>query len=137
MLENLTFELDGSLPSWNDYIDLVGRNRFLCREFTTAWKDRIEFEIWEALPQGVLDSLPLRTPLRLTVRVWRANRLRRDIHNLWVKPALDAFTEVGIWPDDSEKFIPQIDLIYMGVDKNHPHLSFEFRAIEVADEEHI
>lgn len=130
MLDKLTFTLDGSLPSWNDYIALVGRNRYLCREFTTAWKDHIEYETWEALPQGVLNSLPLKTPTRLTVRVWRANHLRRDIHNLWVKPALDAFVGMGILPDDSEQFNPQIELCYMGVDKTHPRIQFEFTPLE-------
>ncbi len=120
--DSLTLVISGVLPSWNDYINLVGRNRFLCREFTVGWKDYLEAATWEYFDQETLDSFPLPGPIHLIVRVWRPNRIRRDLNNLWLKTACDAFTEVGIWVDDSEVYVPLQTILYMGVDLSLIHI---------------
>lgn len=125
-LDNLYVMLPGVLPSWNNYSDLVGRNRFLVRTFTQGWKDWAEWHTWEYLDQETLDELPLAGPLAVTVRVWRPNAIRRDIHNLFLKPVFDAFTEVGIWPDDSEDYCRSVTYTLAGIDRANPRIEFFF-----------
>lgn len=131
MLNHLEFTLPGVFPSWNNYIDLAGRQRFRQRQFEAGWKDWSEWLTWEAIPQALLDRLPLQEPVKLTVEVWRDSYRRHDIHNLYIKPTLDAFTEVGIWEDDNELINPQITIIYRGVDKENPRLKFTFDTLKV------
>jgi Holliday junction resolvase RusA-like endonuclease len=81
------------------------------------------------LTRKCLDTFPLSYPLKCTVRIWRPNAIRRDIHNLFLKPVFDAFSEVGIWPDDSETYCPVVEYIFMGIDRINPRIEFTFERI--------
>lgn len=129
-LDSLYVLLPGVIPSLNDYKNVITGNRFEGGRFESGWKDWAEWHTWEWLDQEILDELPIRTPAVVTVRVWRPNLIRRDIHNLFLKPVFDAFTEVGIWPDDSETYCPSVTYTVGGLDRINPRIEFFFRSLQ-------
>lgn len=130
--DELHIEIRGVIPSINDYKNEITQHRMKGGAFEAGWKDHIEWQIWHWFDQEVLDSFPFATaghPCRVTVRVWRPNRIRRDLPNLFLKPVFDAFSAIGIWEDDNEFVNPEVNLKYMGVDKLNPRLHFTLERI--------
>jgi Holliday junction resolvase RusA-like endonuclease len=68
---------------------------------------------------------PLKSGIWLNVKVYRRNNIRRDVHNLYIKPILDGFVQGGLLADDNEKVVPKVTLEYCGVDRNNPRVEFE------------
>jgi Holliday junction resolvase RusA-like endonuclease len=107
----VSFELP-HLPSINELIDEAGRSKFHRGQLTATLRAEGKAIATDWVNRS--HSGPLGRSC-VFVGVWRADNRRRDVHNILIKPLLDGFVDAGLWPDDSEKFIPMVIIKYMGV----------------------
>lgn len=121
-----TIVFPGSIPSINNFIDATRQHRMAGVKFTKEWVDegfcRAKNFMAENFPDGFT---PLNKGVWLNVKVFRNNLRARDVHNTFIKPILDGFTEAKLWADDNEKVVPKVTFEYCGVDKENPRVEFE------------
>lgn len=101
------------IPSANEAIDKARSHWSTGHEFTKKWHAQ-----GEDLARDFIRSLGEKQDLRqyvikarafVWVRVFRASEWPTyDIHNPYVKPLFDGFTDAGIWQDDDWPSVPQV-----------------------------
>lgn len=98
------FEIHRRLPSLNDYINRINRNRYLGNKF----KRDIETAIcWEIKIQ--LKNLKITKPVILNI-TWIEENKRRDVDNVYsaVKYIQDALVKMQVLENDNSKHIVDV-----------------------------
>jgi len=80
---------------------------------------------WEAVQLSILDIPPIVTPCTLTATFYAPDKRLFDLSNK-VESVQDLFVKAGIIPDDNYTHLPQVTLIFGGVDKANPRVELEF-----------
>jgi Holliday junction resolvase RusA-like endonuclease len=121
-----TIVIPGHVPSINDYIHANNIHRMKSANFEREWRvvGLLAAQQW-ILGNGDYFFEPLKSGIWLNVRVYRKDNIRRDVHNLYIKPILDGFVQGGLLTDDNEKVVHKVTLEYCGVDRNNPRVEFE------------
>lgn len=98
------FEIHRRLPSLNDYIYKINRNRFIGNRF----KQDIQEEIcWEIKAQ--LKNLEIEKPIIINI-TWREENKKRDVDNVYsaVKYIQDALVQMQVIKNDSKKYVVDV-----------------------------
>lgn len=98
------FEIHRRLPSLNDYINKINRNRYLGNKF----KRDIETSIcWEIKIQ--LKNLKITQPVILYI-TWIEENKRRDVDNVYsaIKYIQDALVKMQVLENDNSKHIVDV-----------------------------
>ncbi len=105
------------IPTWNESIDVArklgstrrSRSGSIYRKMehtsmTRQWRSTAYYVMLEHMRAGKVGML------RQAFVLIRVSSLahRWDVHNPWIKPILDGFTDAGLWEDDSYKFVPAV-----------------------------
>lgn len=117
------FEIHRKLPSLNDYINKINRNRYAGNKF----KQDIQEDIcWEIKTQ--LKGLKIERPVILHI-TWIEENKRRDIDNVYsaVKYIQDALVKMQVIKNDNSKCIVDV--------KNNIEYAQESKIIVVLEEE--
>lgn len=114
-----------SLPSLNALVEATRGSYREGASMTRALRKegRMVGLNWLNSPTG----RPLRASL-IYFGVRREDLIRRDIHNLLIKPFIDGLVDAGIWPDDNEFWIPCVVLHYLGL--GGPSVTIEIHEID-------
>lgn len=96
----MTIELLGQLPSLNDYIAKINRNKYAGNSF----KKQIQEDIYWQLKAQKISKI--KTPCQMHFH-WVEKSKRRDIDNIYSakKFILDALIEYGAIEGDGQKYI--------------------------------
>lgn len=65
-----------------------------------------------------LVRLFLTEPVEVVLRVWRPTLSAYDVHNPYVKPIFDGYTQARLWQDDSVKYVLDVRMRHEGVDRS-------------------
>ena len=98
------FEIHRRLPSLNDYIHKINRNRYAGNKF----KQDIQEEIcWEIKAQ--LKNLKIEKLVILHI-IWVEENKRRDVDNVYsaVKYIQDALVQMQVIKNDSKKYVVDV-----------------------------
>lgn len=98
------FEIHRRLPSLNDYIHKINRNRYAGNKF----KQDIENDIcWEIKAQ--LYGLKIKKPVILHI-TWIEENKRRDVDNVYsaVKYIQDALVQMKVIKNDNSKYVVDV-----------------------------
>lgn len=105
------------IPTWNESIDVArkrGRmwtnrsgNRFRKMEHTDMTKR------WRATACYIMQNAMRSCRVQMLSRAFVLIRVSSaahtwDVHNPWIKPILDGFTDAGLWKDDSYQYVPAV-----------------------------
>ena len=80
------------------------------------WQKRATMQLIEQLPNRY--QIPTQ-PISITIIVFWADRIRRDLDNA-ANSIMDALVKAQVIADDSFKYVDCIDLQYGGVDADNP-----------------
>ena len=80
------------------------------------WQKRAKMQLVEQLP---IDYQSPAKPVSITIIVFWADRIRRDLDNA-ANSIMDALVKAQVIADDSFKYVDCIDLQYGGVDADNP-----------------
>ena len=98
------FEIHRRLPSLNEYIHKINRNRFMGNKF----KQDIQNEIcWEIKTQ--LKNVKIDKPVILSI-TWIEENKKRDVDNVYsaVKYIQDALVQMQVIKNDSSKYVVDV-----------------------------
>ena len=98
------FEIHQRLPSLNDYIHKINRNRYVGNKFKQDIQESICWEI-----KAQLKELKIDKPIVLYI-TWIEENKRRDIDNVYsaVKYIQDALVEMQVIKNDSAKNVVDV-----------------------------
>lgn len=101
------FSIERQLPSLNDYIKELNRNRHKGNEFKKDVEEDIGWYIRNAVIKGRLTPVTEQVDL---VIIWHEKAMKRDTDNIQsaTKFILDAMRACGIIKNDSRKYVRQI-----------------------------
>lgn len=113
------FEIPGTLPNLNDYINACRKNRYM-----GAKMKRDAEEIAAASVRKALRGLRLHEPVNLAYE-WAEPNRKRDKDNVagfGMKVIQDALVRCGIIPDDGWEYVQGFRHTFR-VDKKRPHIT--------------
>lgn len=98
------FEIHRRLPSLNDYIHTINRNRYAGNKFKQDIQDEICWEI-----KSQLKNLKIDKPVILHI-TWIEENKRRDIDNVYsaAKYIQDALVKMQVIKNDNAKYITDV-----------------------------
>jgi hypothetical protein len=117
-----------NVPSINDFIKATAGNAYKKAAYTAQLRGEGKGMALRWLNTG---GRPLGRTV-LVVEVRRSNRIRRDVHNVYIKPYIDGFVDAGVWPDDSEQWLPTVVFHYSGIFQDESTI---FHLLEIVDVE--
>lgn len=107
------FIIKGRLPGFNEYINAERANRYKASKMKRDTEKIILVSIKEALSKGTLHKHGEECKLEIT---WIEPNNRRDGDNVVafaLKCIQDALVEMGVFPDDSRKYINGLKHTFM------------------------
>lgn len=98
------FEIHRRLPSLNDYIHKINRNRFIGNKFKQDIQDEICWEI-----KAQLKNLKIEKPVTIHI-TWIEENKKRDVDNVYsaVKYIQDALVQMQVIKNDSKKYVVDV-----------------------------
>ncbi len=126
----ITFSVSGDIPSKKNSKQIIfskkhNRSFLIPGNVYNKWIKQARKEL-EARLIGRIEN-----PGKVTLKLYPKTRRRADLTNK-AESVMDLIVECGVIEDDTWFVVPEIDLRFMGVDKDHPRCEVE---IEVLDEE--
>ena len=115
------FIIPGRLDGLNEYIDFCRKNKYAGAKAKKENQGKVVAAIIDSCHIEKITSFPITLKIK-----WVEKNKRRDIDNVTfgTKFIQDAMVEMGIIPDDSQKFINGI-VHEVTVDKDNPHIEVE------------
>lgn len=98
------FEIHKRLPSLNDYIHKINRNRYAGNKFKQDIQNEIAWEI-----KAQLYGLKIKKPVIIYI-TWIEENKRRDVDNIYsaVKYIQDALVQMQVIKNDSKKYVVDV-----------------------------
>lgn len=98
------FEILRRLPSLNEYIHKINRNRYTGNKFKQDIQNEIAWEI-----KAQLHGLKIKKPVILHI-TWIEENKRRDVDNVYsaVKYIQDALVQIKVIQNDSRKYVVDV-----------------------------
>lgn len=121
------FEIHRRLPSLNDYIHKINRNRFVGNKFKQDIQESI---CWEIKTQ--LKDLKINKPVILNI-TWVEENKRRDVDNVYsaIKYIQDALVQMQVIKNDNSKNV--VDVRHQIEYANKSKVIVELEEIEKGD----
>ena len=116
----MILSIPGQLPGLNEYIHAINRNRHVGNKLKQDTQQIIEWEIKRQLP-----NVAILMPVKILYR-WYMKDKRRDLDNVASAKKFinDALVEMGVIPDDGQRWVTAIpDEFY--IDRDNPRTEIE------------
>lgn len=140
------------IPSWNEAIAWANQRpsrvrshkqaRFIYNNHTQVWRSKGEamaLRLKDRLRAAGSPSLWawdggyfIRGRALVIVKSVRGTEHKYDIHNPWVKPILDGFSDAGLWRDDEWAYVPVV-IFRWAYDVEGKGKRFEIEVYELDD----
>ena len=102
------FVIDQRLPGMNELINANRSNKYLGAKLKKETEEQISYYIWNAMNNGKLKPIQKACWVRFQ---WCEKTKRRDVDNIQSsqKFVLDALQKAKIIPNDSQRYVQQIE----------------------------
>lgn len=123
-MKNQTLIIKGSLPSLNEYISALNRNRYAGNHMKQVNTDLVYFECRSQKLEAVLEPVIIHY-------TWYMENKRKDVDNVsFAKKFInDGLVLAGILVDDSQKYVKGFTDTFF-IDKNAPRIEISLEIVK-------
>lgn len=117
--------IKGELPSLNEYIHQINRNRYLGNRMKQETQEAIQWAVRSQIARGCKITKPVAIHF-----LWASRTAKKDIDNVAFakKFILDSFVNMGLIPNDTRKWVRGFSDEFT-VDRKNPHIEVEILPI--------
>ena len=132
----MRFIIHGHVPSKKNSKRLVyagHRPLLISSKAHEAWHTVAMYEL-KSQVKGMANRIASSGPHKVTIELWGENARRSDLTNK-AESIMDLFVDMGIFRDDNWNEIPQVHIIYRGIDRKNPRAEITVEKVEIIHSE--
>lgn len=121
----MTFTIQGELPSLNEYIHAINKNRHIGNRMKQDTQEAIKW----AIRAQFIKTPKVTRPVQIRF-LWASRTAKKDIDNVCAarKFILDALVSMGILPNDTRKWVRGFTDEFI-IDRQNPRTEVEIRPL--------